>query len=83
MDVRGLKILKKMSRDELIEEILAYQRAQLGTVETTILKSHVVDFRTNAYRDSLMDEASITMQPGIFGSTVQEKNEDDGPRGFL
>lgn len=76
MDVRGLKFLKTMTKDELIEEILAYQKATLEGLDISQLKAHVVDFRSTAFRNQLVEEAGMRVELNMFGH-IQLEDKDD------
>lgn len=72
----GFKVIKEMSKDELIEEILEGQRQELGNKDTTELKAMVVEFRVMHTREALTKEAGIITERGPMG-LLQVKDEDD------
>lgn len=64
--VGGFAIIGDMSREEMIEEIIAGQRALLVAEEDDTLKRHVINLRLSQFKDRLVKEAQI--QPmGPFG----------------
>ncbi|HEY6022097.1 MAG TPA: hypothetical protein VIY48_20185 [Candidatus Paceibacterota bacterium] len=66
----GFKIIGEMSKEDLIEEILAAQRAKLTATDVSALKVAVINHRVEATRDALVVEAGLTVQSGPFGTTL-------------
>lgn len=58
--VFGFKLIKDMSREELIEEIAGIQREQLEKMEHDQLKAIIIDFRAGSFRHRLIDEAGFS-----------------------
>lgn len=71
----GFEFIKEMPKENMIEEILAHQRELLMEMEITALKATIIDIRVNALRKRLTEEAGITVTPGIFGASIEEKDE--------
>lgn len=72
----GLKIIKEMSREELIEEIIAVNRAKLEQEDMVTLKSCVANNRIASYRDSLMREAGLRETGTFLGNSVVTDDEN-------
>lgn len=71
----GFKIIKEMSKEELIDEILAGQRKELEEKELLELKSIVIEFRVLHTREALTKEAGLKRQDGPFGSSITTEDE--------
>lgn len=69
IDITGFNLLKDMSDEELIEEILTHQRHELkehykrkGLIEA------VINFRLHSFKHRLMDESGVDWgMPGFMG----------------
>lgn len=72
----GFKIIKEMSREELIDEIMDNQRAQAEEMETVNLRATVASSRIAEASRRIKAEAGIEMEGGLFGTTVREVDED-------
>lgn len=73
--MRGINLMNEMTREDLINEILADQREILERAELPHLKAMVIDQRLAAYRERLEQEAGITVHRGILGSSVEDREE--------
>lgn len=60
---RGLNIIKDMSREEIVDELLDHQRSGFMKMEIDNLKHMLVMMRTDEYRARLHKEAGIEPQP--------------------
>lgn len=73
----GFKLIREMSRAEMIDELAAHQRGQLEAQDTSTLRSYVASARLDAYKKRLMAEAGLR-ETGLFGGlTVVEDADDD------
>jgi len=68
--VIGFKIISEMSKEDLIEEILAAQRVKLDEMSDKHLKVTVINLRVEATRDALVKEAGVTIHDGPFGPSI-------------
>lgn len=64
----GFKLIREMSREELIDEILMGNRMTLEGADDETLKTHVVNLRLTIYRRNILKEAGLTEGP--FGITA-------------
>lgn len=76
MDISGIELIGDMTKEQIIDEIQAANRKLLEGAELTELKRLVIDARMNAYRARLEREAKIEVHRSIFGSHVQDMDED-------
>lgn len=58
----GFKIIREMSKDELIEELLAAQKEVMQRTDVDTLKRHVITFRTAQVQQRLCEEADLAPQ---------------------
>jgi hypothetical protein len=72
----GIKFIKEMSREELIEEIAQNQRAQLEETELSSLRHIVADFRIKEATKRIHLEAGIKALPGFLGGTVVDEDDE-------
>lgn len=72
-DIRGLYLIGEMTKAQLVEEALAYVRTGLERMGTAELKSMIIDYRVATVRERLESEANISVQRGLFGTQVEEK----------
>lgn len=74
----GFKLIREMSRAEMIDELAVHQRGQLEAQDTPTLRSYVASARLDAYKKRLMAEAGLRETGGLFGGlTVVEDADDD------
>lgn len=73
----GIKFIKEMTREELIDEILVNQRAQLEEMDLNGLRHHVADFRIREATKRIHTEAGLKHVAGILGGMVVPEDEDD------
>jgi len=66
----GFKIINEMSKEDMIEEILAAQRVKLEAMTETNLKVTIINLRVEATRDALVKEAGVSIVDGPFGTTL-------------
>lgn len=77
-EIVGSKLIGLMTKDELIDELLAHQRAEFEEQNITDLKAMVVNSRMEGYRNRLLAEAGLKTVPGFMGipRAVEEGEED-------
>jgi hypothetical protein len=63
----GFQIIGDMSREDLINECLAFHRKHCESVNTDELKAAVVTSRLMQYKESLMEEARMSPPTGFLG----------------
>lgn len=73
----GIKFIKEMSKEELIEEVVTNQRAQLDEMKINQLRHLVADFRIQEATKRIHIEAGLKVTPGIFGGMVTSDEEED------
>jgi len=73
----GFKIIGEMTREELVDEIMHFQRRIMEEQDTADLKSLIIDFRLAETRKRLEKEAGIKITQGLLGRTIQE-DDDNG-----
>lgn len=56
----GAHILREMSKDMLIEELMGYQRTELHRKPVEQLRVYVANSRLMRYKERLMEEANIS-----------------------
>lgn len=71
----GLKIIREMSKEEIIDELLASQREVMERTELDHLKRHLIQFRVAQVQQRLAEEADL--EPGFF-SGLLGTGEDEG-----
>lgn len=72
----GIKFIKEMSREELVEEIITNQRAQLDEMDVNMLRHHVADFRIKEATKRIHLEAGLKVVPGILGGMVVDDDDE-------
>ena len=72
----GFKVIKEMTREELIEEVLAVQRAQLNEMTIKNLRHNVADFRVAEMTKRIHAEAGVRILPGILGGTIVDEDDE-------
>ena len=73
----GFKIIKEMTKNELIEEIIENQRVQCQEMELKQLRHVVADFRIKEATKRIHAEAGFITKPGILGGLYAEEEDDD------
>ena len=73
----GFKIIKEMTKAELIKEILDNQEVQLKHMELIQLRSTVADFRIAEMTKRINKEAGIKVTRGFLSSGVELDDESD------
>lgn len=74
----GIKIIKEMTREELIEEVIVNQRAQLAEMKTSKLRHLIADFRIQEATKRIHKEAGFKTVPGMLGGlTIQDEDADE------
>ena len=63
----GFAIIKDMSREDLIDEIIAGHRDKLEKLNTDQLKATVVNCRLDAVRASLIEESGLGKKVDSLG----------------
>lgn len=77
-DVIGFKLIGEMSREELIEELVSYQRKILLAQDDACLRAYIVNNRLERTKERLMREAGLKEQrTGIFSSYVEDDHSED------
>jgi hypothetical protein len=69
----GFSVIKEMTREQLIEEIIFCQRAELATKESTELKSIVANFRIEESRLRIIADAGLVVTASFLGGTVVDE----------
>lgn len=73
--MHGMLIINEMSREELVEEILATQRTYLMEKHSDELKVIIIGYRLQAARERLEAEAQFENPPGGGCSFMQVMGE--------
>lgn len=73
----GFKIIREMTKEELIEEILIAQREHLEKQEINDLKQAVITVRTHQTQHRLMEEADLEQPRGFLGMLGMGGNDDE------
>lgn len=73
----GIKIIREMTRDEMIDEITGTQRVMLEKEDTDALKRYVINFRLGALKRRLIDEAGFE-RTSLFDLFRTDDDEPDG-----
>jgi len=73
----GIKFIKEMSKEELIEEVTSNQRAQLEEMTVGSIRHLVADFRIQAVTKRIHLEAGLKVVPGILGGMLTSDEEDE------
>ena len=73
----GFKVIRDMTREEMLAELLAYQRRILEPQETMQLRSYIATARLEAYKKRLLDEAGLRETGGLLGGLVATEDSDD------
>lgn len=73
----GIKVIKEMTREELIEEIITNQRAQAEAMDMKFLRANVVQFRIAEATKRIQAESGLKLESGLFGTTVSEADDAD------
>lgn len=71
----GFDFIKEMSREQLIDEILAHQRELMEPLEVGILRANVVELRVQDYKKRLAAEAGLV--PTILGLAIPRDDENE------
>lgn len=71
----GFKIIGEMSREELVDEIMLFQRKIMEEQPTNDLKALIIDFRLAETRKRLEKEAGIKIQQGLLHRHIEEDEE--------
>jgi len=72
----GFKLIREMSKEELIEEILAAQKEHYIKQDIDALKQAVITIRTHQVQHRLIEEADLEPPRGFF-SRVFGGDDDD------
>ena len=70
----GFKIIGKMSRDELIEEMLMHQRAMAQQQTTDALKQLIISMRMTEVHDRMIKEAEL--EPSTVWGLLHGNTDD-------
>ena len=73
----GFKIIREMTKEELIEEILIAQKEHLERQEINDLKQAVITVRTHQTQHRLMEEADLEQPRGFLGMLGMGGNDDE------
>lgn len=67
--MHGFKIIGDMTKDEMIEELLAYQRQMLDSLPDEEMKRHIIQIRMASVQRRFVEEAKLQdAEPrGLFG----------------
>lgn len=55
----GMRIIKEMTEEELIEELLYWQRKELEKMNQKSLRANVVNVRLQTVKNRMLDEANL------------------------
>lgn len=70
----GFKIIRDMTKEEIIEELVASQRIIMEAQTMDCLKQHLIHFRVVAVQKRLCEEADLT--PSIFGGLLGRDDDE-------
>jgi hypothetical protein len=71
----GMKPIKEMTRDELIDEIIETNRVDMVKMELFQLRANVAQLRLSDYKNRLLKEAGLVEGPmGVMG--MMETDDD-------
>jgi hypothetical protein len=70
----GFKIIRDMTKEEIIEELVASQRVIMEAQTLDCLKQHLIHFRTVAVQKRLCEEADL--EPTVFGGLLGRGDDD-------
>jgi hypothetical protein len=73
--VAGLSLIREMSKEDIIEELIEAQRTHMNTREMSDLKAELIQFRLAVIRKRMIAEAGMTEHPGFLGTHLQDKDE--------
>lgn len=71
----GLNFINEMSKEDLIEEILAVHKDKLATRSINELKIEVINIRIERARDALVKEAGLETRQGALGTYIVDPDE--------
>lgn len=71
----GFKIIREMTKEEMVEELLAGQRVAMNKADLDTLKGYVIQARLHQTHERLMEEADIERPQGIFGMLGRSDDE--------
>lgn len=63
----GFKIIREMTKEEMIAELLQAQREHLERLSENELKQYIISVRTHQVQHRLMEEADLDQPRGILG----------------
>lgn len=63
----GFKIIREMTKEEMIEELLQAQREHLEKLGENELKQYIISVRTHQTQHRLMEEADLEQPRGFLG----------------
>lgn len=63
----GFQIIGEMTKEELLEEIIAHQRMHLDGMNIDNLRRSVIQIRLEEYQARLFAEAGVSRPQGILG----------------
>ena len=74
----NIKIIREMTKKELIDEILSEQKEHLEDQSIEALKATVIDIRLQLVKKRLVEESDMEEVSRFFGgSFVRPKQDDD------
>lgn len=71
----GIKIIGEMSKEELIDELVAAQRKSWEGREMTDLKREVIHLRMTIIQESMIKEAGLKAEHGMLGMQIVEDDD--------
>jgi len=66
----GFKVIREMTKEEMIEELLAGQKEMMVTMELDSLKRYIIHYRQSQVTKRLVEEADLQDTPwpsGLLG----------------
>ncbi len=74
--VTGLKIIREMSKEEIIDELMEAQRVAMIKRELGDLKAELISYRLAVVRKRMIEEAGMEEHQGAWGSHLSDKKDD-------
>lgn len=78
-----MKLIGNMTRDELMDEIVNYNREQLIDQDDMHLRQYVINIRLERFKHQLLAEAGMEIKGTFLGNSIigpegeEEDNEND------
>ncbi len=72
----GFKLIKEMTKAELIDEIILINRGRLEKDDEVTLRTYVANNRIAQYREKLMTEAGLKETGTFMGNSIVAEDDD-------